>query len=110
MNAAGLGLSDSFVWLVMYGAAASGWMICAATPTLARFCLELQANNKRRALEVLGTASRREWGDAVAGGQKQKGQPATDAEAAPENRPQTPPPTRPRTRRNTGAVAAAVTA
>ncbi len=87
MHAAALALSDPFTWLVMYGAAASGWMICAATPTLARFCLELQANNKRRALEVLGTAIRREWGDDVAGGQKRKGQPATDAQADRDNRP-----------------------
>ncbi len=72
LSAAALALSDPFTWLVMYGAAASGCLICAATPSLARFCLELQASNKRRALEALATAIRREWGDEVAGGLKPK--------------------------------------
>jgi hypothetical protein len=61
-------LSDPMVWLVMYGAAAAGWLICAATSPLARLCLELQAAQKRRALEALAKAIRQEWGEEVAGG------------------------------------------
>jgi hypothetical protein len=63
-------LSDPMVWLVMYGAAAAGWLICAATSPLARLCLELQAAQKRRALEALAKAIRQEWGEEVAGGAK----------------------------------------
>jgi hypothetical protein len=61
-------LSDPMVWLVMYGAAAAGLLICAATSPLARLCLELQAAQKRRALEALAKAIRQEWGEEVAGG------------------------------------------
>lgn len=60
-------LSDPMVWLVMYGAAASGWLICAVTSPLARLCLEIQAAQKRRTLEALAKAIRQEWGEEVAG-------------------------------------------
>src|SRR5438552_2862104 len=69
MSAAGLALANPMTWIVMYGAAAVGWLICGATPPLARFCLELQASQRRRALEALGKAVRQEWGDEVAGPQ-----------------------------------------
>src|SRR5437868_8346203 len=71
MAAAGLTLANPVSWIVMYGAAAVGWLICGATPPLARLCLELQANQRRRALEGLGKAIRQEWGDEVAGPQGQ---------------------------------------
>jgi hypothetical protein len=67
MAAAGLALTNPVSWMVMYGAAAVGWLIWGATPPLARLCLELQANQRRRALEALGKAIRQEWGDEVAG-------------------------------------------
>lgn len=87
LSAAALVLTDPASWLVMYGAAASGWLICAATPPLARFCLELQASQKRRALEALGKAIRQEWGDEVAGGQPRKGQPAAAVQDDRDKRP-----------------------
>lgn len=67
MTAAGLALANPVTWIVMYGAGAVGWLICGATPPLARLCLELQASQRRRALEALGKAVRQEWGDEVAG-------------------------------------------
>ena len=60
-------LSDPFTWLVMYGAAAAGWLTSAATPALARICIEIQASQRRRGLEALAKAIRSEWGDEVAG-------------------------------------------
>ena len=78
-------LSDPMVWLVMYGAAAAGCLICAAMSPLARVCLELQAAQKRRALESLATAIRREWGEEVAG--RAKNATASGAQAGRDNRP-----------------------
>jgi len=83
MTAAGLALANPVTWMVMYGAAAAGWLICGATPPLARLCLELQASQRRRALEALSKAIRREWGDDVAG--QQSPPAATHAER--DNRP-----------------------
>jgi hypothetical protein len=84
MTAAGQSLVNPVTWMVMYGAAAAGWLICGATPPLARLCLELQASQRRRALEALSKAIRQEWGDDVAG---QQGQPLAVASAARDNRP-----------------------
>ncbi len=84
MTAAGQALVNPVTWMVMYGAAAAGWLICGATPPLARLCLELQASQRRRALEALSKAIRQEWGDDVAG---QQGQPPAAAHAARDNRP-----------------------
>jgi hypothetical protein len=60
-------LEEPFTWLVMYGAAAAGWLTSAATPALARICIEVQAGHRRRGLEALAKAIREEWGDEVAG-------------------------------------------
>jgi hypothetical protein len=65
-------LSDPFTWLVMYGAAAAGWLTYAATPALARICIEVQAGQRRRGLEALAKAIREEWGDDVAGKGKKR--------------------------------------
>jgi hypothetical protein len=74
MSGAARLLSDPTTWIVMYGAAAAGWAICAAMQPLARFCLELQASQKRRALEALGGAIKKEWGEEVAGAAKKQGE------------------------------------
>lgn len=66
MVAAAIRLSQPLTWIVMYGAAAAGWAICGATPMLARAGIELQAFQRRRALEALGKAIREEWGPEVA--------------------------------------------
>lgn len=87
MTAAGLALTNPVTWMVMYGAAAVGWLICGATPPLARLCLELQASQKRRALEALGKAVRQEWGDEVAGPGALQGRPVATAQAERDNRP-----------------------
>src|SRR5260221_1584253 len=60
-------LSDPMVWLVMYGAAAAGWLICAATSPLARLCLELQAAQKRRGVEAPAKADPHGYGGAGPG-------------------------------------------
>jgi hypothetical protein len=65
MPAAAAKLADPPTWLVMYGAAAAGWLVCGATPMLARAGIELQAFQRRRALEALGKAIREEWGPEV---------------------------------------------
>jgi hypothetical protein len=77
-------LSDPMTWLVMYGAAAAGCLICAATSPLARLCLELQAAQKRRALEALAKAICQEWGEEVAGA---KNPPAGSAQVGRASRP-----------------------
>jgi hypothetical protein len=76
MAAAGLALANPMTWIIMYGAAAAGWLICGMTPPLARLCLDLQANQKRRALEAMGKAIREEWGEDVAGTQKPADRPS----------------------------------
>lgn len=58
-------LSDPFTWLVMYGAAASGWLINAGTVPLARICIEAQAGQRRRQLESVAKQMREEWGEAL---------------------------------------------
>ncbi len=67
LTAAAATLCDAESWLVMYGAAAAGWMIYSVTPPLARTCIELQVAHRRRALESLGKAICKEWGAEVAG-------------------------------------------
>ncbi len=66
-------LSDPFVWLVMYGAAAAGWGVFLTTPVLARICIEIRASQDRRTLEALSKALRDEWGEEVAGGAREEG-------------------------------------
>jgi hypothetical protein len=83
MTAAGLALADPVTWMVMYGAAAAGWLIWGATPPLARLCLDLQASQRRRTLDALSKAIRQEWGDDVA---ERHSQPAA-AHAERANRP-----------------------
>ena len=82
MTAAVLALANPMPWIVMYGAAAAAWLIHGMTPPLARLCLELQAIQRRRALDALSNAIREEWGDDAAG---QQSRPAANAER--DNRP-----------------------
>jgi hypothetical protein len=63
-------LTQPLTWLVMYGAAAVGWLICGVTPMLARAGIELQAFQRRRTLEALSKAIREEWGPEVAAERK----------------------------------------
>jgi hypothetical protein len=70
LEASAAKLSDPFTWLVMYGAAALGWLTCALTPAIARFCLEIQAMQRRRTLESMAKAIVTEWGDEVAKGKR----------------------------------------
>jgi hypothetical protein len=58
-------LADPLTWMVMYGAAAVGWLLCLATPTVAKGCIELQMAQKRRTLDSLSKAIREEWGPEV---------------------------------------------
>lgn len=64
-------LSDPFTWLIMYGAAAGGWLIFLAMIPLARICIEVQAGQRRRQLEAAAEALCEEWGkDVVRPGKK----------------------------------------
>jgi hypothetical protein len=83
ITAAVLALANPVTWIVMYGAAAAGWMICGAMPPLARLCLELQAIQRRRALEALSKAICEEWGDDVAGEQSRPSVPHAERDNRP---------------------------
>src|SRR5258708_402789 len=48
LTAAAAKLSDPLTWLVTYGAAGAGWVICAVTPFLARTCVEILTGPQRR--------------------------------------------------------------
>ncbi|MBV8653195.1 MAG: hypothetical protein JO255_17145 [Alphaproteobacteria bacterium] len=63
-------LADPFTWLIMYGAAAGGWLIYSAMIPLAKICVEAQAGQRRRQLESAAKAIRQEWGEEVAGKKK----------------------------------------
>jgi hypothetical protein len=58
-------LADPLTWLVMYGAAAGGWLIYSAMIPLARICIETQSGQRRRQLEAAAKAIRQEWGEDV---------------------------------------------
>jgi hypothetical protein len=64
-------LADPLTWLIMYGAAAGGWLIYSAMIPLAKICVETQAGQRRRQLESAAKALRQEWGEDVAGKKKE---------------------------------------
>ena len=60
-------LRDPQNWLIMYGAAASGWIINSIMPPLARIIIDMRAEHQHRHLMHRGEALIKEWGEAVSG-------------------------------------------
>ena len=54
-------------WLIMYGAAAIGWIINFIMPSLARVIIDIRAEHQHRQLMHRGEVLIREWGEDVSG-------------------------------------------
>jgi hypothetical protein len=61
-------LGDGRNWLIMYGAAAMGWAINWAMPTVGRFIIDLRADSAERSLRKHAEHLVEEWGPEVDGG------------------------------------------
>lgn len=59
-------LTDVFAWLVIYSAAAMGWLIYMGMPQVAGFLMELNASRRIRRIEARRSALIREWGEDIA--------------------------------------------
>lgn len=60
-------LSDPETWLVMYGAAAIGWLITLGMPSIARLLVDIRADQMQRQLQERADELVKEWGDEVKG-------------------------------------------
>ena len=60
-------LTDPFVWLVMYGAAALGWIIYLSAPSIAWMQVELTGSRRIKILKARQHQLIAEWGEEVAG-------------------------------------------
>jgi hypothetical protein len=60
-------ISDVVAWLVVYSAAAAGWLIYMAMPALGSVIVDIRSNRRIRRLKAEKQALIEEWGDAVAG-------------------------------------------
>jgi hypothetical protein len=60
-------LSNVWVWLVMYSAAAVGWLLHLGMPLIVRFLLESGIDRRKARLVQIQTNLRAEWGDDVEG-------------------------------------------
>lgn len=60
-------LSNPFNWLMMYGAAAIGWAIFLAMPTIARTIVDVRADQAQRQLKSRAAQLVEEWGEEVTG-------------------------------------------
>jgi hypothetical protein len=60
-------LSNVWVWLVMYSAAAVGWLLHLGMPLIVRFLLESGIDRRKARLVQIQTNLRTEWGDDVEG-------------------------------------------
>ena len=59
-------LTDTFTWLVMYGAASLGWVLTAAMPPVASVYLEFRNNLRLNGLQTRQQKLVADWGAAVA--------------------------------------------
>lgn len=59
-------LTDPFVWLVMYGAAAVGWVIYLSAPSIAWLQVELTGSHRIMILKARQRRLIEEWGEEVA--------------------------------------------
>ncbi len=60
-----LSLSDPYTWLVVYSAAAAGWVLYFLLPTVAHSYLKLVSEHKLSALRKECRALAKEWGSAI---------------------------------------------
>jgi 1,4-dihydroxy-2-naphthoate octaprenyltransferase len=58
-------LTDVYAWLVIYTAAAAGWIIYLGMPSVAGFLMELTAARRIRKLDAERRRLIQEWGDGV---------------------------------------------
>jgi hypothetical protein len=61
-------LADAQTWLVMYGAAAIGWLLTLGMPSIARIFVDIRADQMQRQLRDRADALVKEWGEEVQGG------------------------------------------
>jgi hypothetical protein len=60
-------LSDARMWLMMYGAAAIGWLLNMGMPSIARIMVDMKADQLQQQLEARAAVLKEEWGEEVAG-------------------------------------------
>jgi hypothetical protein len=60
-------LTNVWVWLVMYSAAAVGWLLHLGMPLIVRFLMERGIDRRKARLVQIQTTLRAEWGDEVEG-------------------------------------------
>lgn len=60
-------LSDPHTWLMMYGAAAIGWLLTMGMPSIARIFVDMRADQMQRQLQERADELVKEWGDEVKG-------------------------------------------
>ncbi len=60
-------LTDSRMWLMMYGAAAVGWLLNLGMPSMARVIVDIRADQLQRQLQTRAKELVREWGEEVTG-------------------------------------------
>ena len=65
MHALGTFLGDVWVWLVMYLAAAFGWLLYLGMPVIVHFLLERSIDRRKARLAQIQKKLRAEWGDEV---------------------------------------------
>lgn len=58
-------LTDVYAWLVIYSAAAMGWLIYMGMPSVAGFLMQIHATQMIRHLQQARKKLINEWGDAV---------------------------------------------
>jgi hypothetical protein len=61
-------ISSPYTWLIMYGAAAVGWLLYFGTPPLTAMVVEIKVDDTKRRLEEKAKALVEEWGEEVTGG------------------------------------------
>lgn len=82
MGAMGIALGSPFSWLVMYGAAAMGWLLYMGLPAMTS---NIVAKQSERQIEKLVERQRElvgEWGPEVASGDLEAPEPPADSAAA----------------------------
>jgi hypothetical protein len=60
-------LGDPRYWLIMYGAAAIGWLLSFSMPSVARVYVDVRADRLQRQLETRAKELVKEWGEEVTG-------------------------------------------
>lgn len=58
-------LTDVYAWLVIYSAAAVGWLIYLGMPSVAGFIMQIHAGQRIRTLEVQRKKLIAEWGEDI---------------------------------------------